>query len=241
MKWISLVFVTVTLPFFSQQTQWLVKNNWLLNPGAEANSDQKPQQWKTDFPGNSENDWVSDYGRMSHEWNHGSLKGLPPSPGNNYFRFTVNNEPRDRKVNIYQEFSLTNISKDLAQDTVLFVFSGQVASHYTLKENCTYTAIKLLFYNEANEVIDSSIIRKTPADFRYIEEEGVDEADKGHSALHEFQPFRSSKEVPKTTHKVRIELYCEFPCFVKNEEDESEGSVFNTFFFDNLYLGFYRK
>ncbi len=178
---------------------------------------------------------------MSHEWNHGLLKGLPTNPGNNYFRLSINNESRDRKVNIYQDFLLANISKDLAEDTILFVFSGQVASYYTQKENCTFTDIKLIFYNESNKVIDSSIIRKTPVDFRYIEEEGVDEADKGHSALHEFQSFSNSKEVPKTANKVRVELYCEFPCFVKNAEDESEGSVFNTFFFDNLYLGFYRK
>jgi len=79
--------------------QWIGKTNWILNPGAEANSDQRPLQWITDFPDNKENDWVSDYGRMSHEWNHGSLKGLPSNPGNNYFRLTVNNEPKDRKIN----------------------------------------------------------------------------------------------------------------------------------------------
>lgn len=93
------LLLVLTLSAQQKPIQWIGKTNWILNPGAEANSDQRPLQWITDFPDNKENDWVSDYGRMSHEWNHGSLKGLPSNPGNNYFRLTVNNEPKDRKIN----------------------------------------------------------------------------------------------------------------------------------------------
>lgn len=221
--------------------QWIGKTNWIVNPGAEANGDQKPLYWKTDFTTITENDWVADYGRMSHEWNHGSLKGLPPNPGNNYFRLTVNNQATDRKINIYQEYALTEVEKILPLDTVMFVFSGQVAATYNLAANCTFTNIKLVFFDGANHPIDSIVIHKTPTDFKNLPEEGMDEDIKVElSVLHQFQAFNSSKEVPKAARKVRVELYCEFPCFVKNEEDETEGSNFNTYFFDNLFLGFYK-
>jgi hypothetical protein len=244
MKLMFVVFFTVSLPIFAQQSnliEWLIKPNWILNPGAEANADQKPLQWKTDFPNNSENDWVSDYGRMSHEWNHGSLKGLPPNPGNNYFRLTVNNESADRKINIYQEFPLSDIAKVQNEDMVVAVFSGQIASHNVQKSNCTFSDIKLIFFDAQKKIIDSTIIHKVPTDFRNIDEESTSDEERGNSVLHEFQAFSQSKEVPKNAVKVRVELYCEFPCFIKNEDEEGEGSVFNTFFFDNLVLGFYRK
>ncbi|MEY4141459.1 MAG: hypothetical protein RL110_830, partial [Bacteroidota bacterium] len=58
----------------SQQIAWIGKSNRILNPGAEANSDGAPLQWKSDFTVGGESNWVSDYGRMSHEWNHGEKK-----------------------------------------------------------------------------------------------------------------------------------------------------------------------
>lgn len=245
MKLMFAIFLTISLPIFAQQSksiEWLIKPNWILNPGAESNDNSLPKNWKTDFPGGGESNWVSPYGVTSHEWNSGNrMLGLPPNAGNNYFRLNVNNESHLRRINLYQEFSIADLTSILLEDTVMATFSCQIASNEFTAENCSYSKVKVTYTDDQKSILDSIIFHRAPSQFRDLDANSAESTERGFSVMHEFQPINSSHQVPLKAKNVRVELYVEFPCFVKTEEDESPLNYSNTFFFDNVSLGFYKK
>jgi hypothetical protein len=224
--------------------EWIGKVNRIANPGAEANSEGKPLAWQTDFATAGESNWVSPYGVTSHEWTHGEKKlGLPPNPGNNYFRLSVNRNQEMRILNIYQKIPLSDLQPVLAKDTVIATFRVDVASNYNTPKNCSFALIRVLFYDQAGSVIDSFQVKRILSEFRDLDAGTPDAVDRGFNVMHEFKPFTASGMLSPKVVYARVEARCEFPCskHVKEDEEETEGELANTFFFDNFSLGFYRK
>jgi hypothetical protein len=246
MKWsILLSFVIFFSNSFTQikeNVQWLGKSNRILNPGAEANDNAIPLYWKTDFPNNGETNWVSPYGVTSHEWNSGSKPlGLPSNAGMNYFRLTVNNHEGIRKVNLYQDVFLTDLKLPSVKDSVIAVFSCQVASNSYLAENCSFAKIRLYYSDEKENIVDSLSFHRVPAQFKDVDADSPESIERGFSVMHEFQTLKDTRILHSEAMKVRVELYCEFPCYVKSEDDQGPEIYANTFFFDNITLGFFKK
>jgi hypothetical protein len=244
-KFLFVVFfinVSVVLSQASKSPQWLIKSNWILNPGAEANDNSIPLKWKTDFKESGESNWVSAYGVTSHEWNSGGkMLGLPESAGNNYFRLTVNNHDGNRKINLYQEIALSEIQNYLTKDTVMASFSCQIASNSFLPENCSFSEVRLIYLDDSKQIVDSLIFRRVPSEFKDLDANSQETIDRGFSVMHEFKALSSNHQVNSKARNLRLEIYAEFPCYVKNEDDETPFNYSNTFFFDNLFLGFYKK
>jgi len=61
--------------------------------------------------------------------------------------------------------------------------------------------------------------------------------------MHELLLSKATTQVPKGTKQALVKINCEYPCakFKGEEQDETEAELSNTFFFDNISLGFYRK
>jgi hypothetical protein len=246
MKTISLLLL-FPLSLMSQKDKsnsWIGNQNRILNPGAELNSEGQPLYWKSDYVFGSESNWVSPYGVTSHEWNHGEKKlGLAPNSGNNYFRLTVTKHDETRKINLFQIIPLSDIQKRFLIDTIMAKFNFAVASNYNTKTNCSFTKVSLSFLDENGTSLDSINFKKIPSEFRDLDEGTTEAMERGFNVMHEFINQEKSVLVPKKTVSAKVEIYCEFPCNVnqneENEEIESENS--NTFFFDNFFLGFYVK
>ena len=228
----------------SNQIAWIGKSNRILNPGAEANSDGAPLLWKSDFTVGGESNWVSDYGRMSHEWNHGEKKlGLPVNPGNNYFRLTVSKHEETRKLNLFQSISLSDLQNMPQQDTVMADFQFWSGVTYPTKTNCAFAEVKVLFKDASGKTIDSIYVKRIPGEFRDLDAGTPEAEERGFNVMHEMQFTQKTHQVPREAQTALVHLQCSFPCakFIGEEEDETEGELSNTFFFDNLSLGFYKK
>ena len=228
----------------SQQIAWIGKSNSILNPGAEANSDGTPLQWKSDFTMGAESNWVSDYGRTSHEWNHGEKKlGLPTNPGNNYFRLTVNKYEETRKLNLFQSISLSDLQNALQNDTVIAQFQFWSGVTYPTKTNCAFAEVKVLFKDASGKTLDSIYVKRIPGEFRDLDAGTPEAEERGFNVMHEMLLTKKTHQVPREAQSALVHLQCSFPCakFIGEEEDETEGELSNTFFFDNLSLGFYKK
>ena len=228
----------------SQQIAWIGKSNRILNPGAEANSDGAPLLWKSDFTVGGESNWVSDYGRMSHEWNHGEKKlGLPVNPGNNYFRLTVSKHEETRKLNLFQSISLSDLQNMPQQDTVMADFQFWSGVTYPTKTNCAFAEVKVLFKDASGKTLDSIYVKRIPGEFRDLDAGTPEAEERGFNVMHEMLLTKKTHQVPRQAQTALVHLQCSFPCakFIGEEEDETEGELSNTFFFDNLSLGFYKK
>ena len=228
----------------SQQIAWIGKSNRILNPGAEANSDGAPLLWKSDFTVGGESNWVSDYGRMSHEWNHGEKKlGLPLNPGNNYFRLTVSKHEETRKLNLFQSISLSDLQNMPQQDTVMADFQFWSGVTYPTKTNCAFAEVKVLFKDASGKTLDSIYVKRIPGEFRDLDAGTPEAEERGFNVMHEMLLTKKTHQVPRQAQTALVHLQCSFPCakFIGEEEDETEGELSNTFFFDNLSLGFYKK
>ena len=226
----------------SQQIAWIGKSNRILNPGAEANSDGAPLLWKSDFTVGGESNWVSDYGRMSHEWNHGEKKlGLPLNPGNNYFRLTVSKHEETRKLNLFQSISLSDLQNMPQQDTVMADFQFWSGVTYPTKTNCAFAEVKVLFKDASGKTIDSIYVKRIPGEFRDLDAGTPEAEERGFNVMHEMLLTKKTHQVPRQAQTALVHLQCSFPCakFIGEEEDETEGELSNTFFFDNLSLGFF--
>jgi len=228
----------------SNQIAWIGKSNRILNPGAEANSDGAPLLWKSDFTVGGESNWVSDYGRMSHEWNHGEKKlGLPVNPGNNYFRLTVSKHEETRKLNLFQSISLSDLQNMPQQDTVMADFQFWSGVTYPTKTNCAFAEVKVLFKDASGKSLDSIYVKRIPGEFRDLDAGTPEAEERGFNVMHEMLLTKKTHQVPRQAQTALVHLQCSFPCakFIGEEEDETEGELSNTFFFDNLSLGFYKK
>jgi len=228
----------------SNQIAWIGKSNRILNPGAEANSDGAPLLWKSDFTVGGESNWVSDYGRMSHEWNHGEKKlGLPVNPGNNYFRLTVSKHEETRKLNLFQSISLSDLQNMPQQDTVMADFQFWTGVTYPTKTNCAFAEVKVLFKDASGKSLDSIYVKRIPGEFRDLDAGTPEAEERGFNVMHEMLLTKKTHQVPRQAQTALVHLQCSFPCakFIGEEEDETEGELSNTFFFDNLSLGFYKK
>ena len=226
----------------SQQIAWIGKSNRILNPGAEANSDGAPLLWKSDFTVGGESNWVSDYGRMSHEWNHGEKKlGLPLNPGNNYFRLTVSKHEETRKLNLFQSISLSDLQNMPQQDTVMADFQFWSGVTYPTKTNCAFAEVKVLFKDASGKTLDSIYVKRIPGEFRDLDAGTPEAEERGFNVMHEMLLTKKTHQVPRQAQTALVHLQCSFPCakFIGEEEDETEGELSNTFFFDNLSLGFF--
>ena len=226
----------------SQQIAWIGKSNRILNPGAEANSDGAPLLWKSDFTVGGESNWVSDYGRMSHEWNHGEKKlGLPVNPGNNYFRLTVSKHEETRKLNLFQSISLSDLQNMPQQDTVMADFQFWSGVTYPTKTNCAFAEVKVLFKDASGKTLDSIYVKRIPGEFRDLDAGTPEAEERGFNVMHEMLLTKKTHQVPRQAQTALVHLQCSFPCakFIGEEEDETEGELSNTFFFDNLSLGFF--
>ena len=226
----------------SQQIAWIGKSNRILNPGAEANSDGAPLLWKSDFTVGGESNWVSDYGRMSHEWNHGEKKlGLPVNPGNNYFRLTVSKHEEWRKLNLFQSISLSDLQNMPQQDTVMADFQFWSGVTYPTKTNCAFAEVKVLFKDASGKTLDSIYVKRIPGEFRDLDAGTPEAEERGFTVMHEMLLTKKTHQVPRQAQTALVHLQCSFPCakFIGEEEDETEGELSNTFFFDNLSLGFF--
>lgn len=248
----QLLILTVFIPAFcfgqAKKTLWIAAQNRLLNPGAEQNDSNLPKQWKTDYYKDTmeyESNWVSAYGVTAHEWNHGSKPlGLAANSGNNYFRLTVSNALETRKINLYQTVNLRDLKAFLIKDTVMAHFSVAVASYDYSERNCSFAEITVLFLNASGAVLDSIYLKKVPKEFNDLDANSQEAVDRGFSVMHEFQVLNKTIEVPKGTESAKVLVYCEYPCSVnlsKDLEDNNEGAMSNTFYFDNFQLGFYQK
>ncbi len=227
-----------------ETSKWIGKSNRILNPGAELNSQGSPLHWKSNYTLGAESNWVSEYGTTSHEWNHGDKKlGLPTNPGNNYFRLNVNKYDETRILNLFQYIPLDDILNALKTDTIIADFQAWIGVNYPNSSNCAFTEVKLVFINQDRKELDSIYIKKTPGEFRDLDA-GTPEADeRGFNVMHELQVSKISLEVPKDAKQAFVKIQCEFPCakFIGEDQDETEGEFTNTFFFDNLSLGFHKK
>lgn len=238
--------ILVPLLSFSQPKpvkSWIGKPNRIINPGAESNNAGAPLYWKSDYTLGAESNWVSEYGVTSHEWNHGTKKlGIPKSPGNNYFRLTVNKEEEHRKINLFQSVNLDDIQVVLNSDTVMAEFHVWIGSNYTTKSNCAFTEVKVLLYDSAGIVLDSIFVRKTPGEFRDLDAGTPDAEERGFNVMHEMLCSSFTRQVPRGTRQAFVKIQCEYPCAKHmNDDAESQGEFSNTFFFDNISLGFYQK
>lgn len=238
----------VSMQAFAQKNnppiQWLGKPNRIANPGAESNSDGAPLHWKSNFSLGAESNWVSAYGVTSHEWNHGEKKlGLPTNPGNNYFRLTVNKYDETRKLNVFQIINLDDIQNVLQADTVIADFQSWIGVAYPVPSNCAYTEVKVLFKDLSGKDLDSIYIKRTPGEFRDLDAGTPAAEERGFNVMHELLLSKATKQVPKGTKQALVKIHCEYPCakFKGEEQDETEAELSNTFFFDNISLGFYRK
>ena len=228
----------------SPQIYWIGKSNRILNPGAESNAEGAPLHWKSDYTLGAESNWVSDYGRMSHEWNHGEKKlGLPTNPGNNYFRLTVNKYEETRKLNLFQSISLSDLQNALQNDTVIAQFQFWSGVTYPTKSNCAFAEVKVLFQDVIGKTLDSIYVKRVPGEFRDLDAGTPEAEERGFNVMHEMLFSLKTHQVPKGSQLAVVHLQCAFPCakFKGEEEDETEGELSNTFFFDNLSLGFYKK
>jgi hypothetical protein len=243
----TLLFISLILIYsnlLAQQKEkisWIGNQNRIQNPGAEANIDNLPSFWKTDNNEVATNDFSSEYGVTSHEWNSGTtMLGLPKNCGKNYFRIHVNNETSKNKVNLYQEIDLADLKKVLSEDTVMAVFSAEIASNSYQPENCSFAELRLVLFHY-NSKSDTLKYKKIPAEFKDLDVNDPNSIERGFSVMHQFQRIQQSFALSPDIRKIKIELYAEYPCKPKNEEDDSEYVGSNTFFFDNLSLGFYRQ
>jgi hypothetical protein len=227
-----------------ENPSWIGKSNRILNPGAESNNDGAPLNWKSDFSLGAESNWVSEYGVTSHEWNHGAKKlGLPNNPGNNYFRLTVNKNEETRKLNIFQSISLGDAQIALQKDTVMADFQFWSGITYPNKTNCALAEVKVFFKDVGGKTLDSIYVKRVPSEFRDLDEGTPEAEERGFNVMHEMVLTKKTHQVPRETQTALLHIQCEFPCakFIDEEEDETEGELSNTFFFDNLSLGFYKK
>ena len=238
----------ISMQAFAQKNypplQWLGKPNRITNPGAEANSEGAPLHWKSSFSLGAESNWVSAYGVTSHEWNHGEKKlGLPTNPGNNYFRLTVNKYDETRKLNVFQIINLDDIQNVLQADTVIADFQSWIGVAYPVPSNCAYTEVKVLFKDLSGKDLDSIYIKRTPGEFRDLDAGTPAAEERGFNVMHELLLSKATKQVPKVTKQALVKIHCEYPCakFKGEEQDETEAELSNTFFFDNISLGFYKK
>jgi len=198
--------------------------------------------WKSDFTVGGESNWVSDYGRMSHEWNHGEKKlGLPVNPGNNYFRLTVSKHEEWRKLNLFQSISLSDLQNMPQQDTVMADFQFWSGVTYPTKTNCAFAEVKVLFKDASGKTLDSIYVKRIPGEFRDLDAGTPEAEERGFTVMHEMLLTKKTHQVPRQAQTALVHLQCSFPCakFIGEEEDETEGELSNTFFFDNLSLGFF--
>lgn len=249
MKYLILNFLLAMPLFLGAQNEekiikWIGKPNRINNPGAEANVSSKPNFWQTDFPAAGESNWVSSYGTTSHEWNHGDKKlGIPPNAENNYFRLSVTRNEENRKINIYQKISLSDLQAYLQKDTVVAVFRFYVGSGYNTPKNCSFAEIRTIFYNQTGIAVDSFYMKRTPNEFRDLDAGTPEAEERGFNVMHELKMYAFSRMMRPDIVIAKVEAYCEFPCnkHIMEEDEESEGENANTFFFDNFMLGFYQK
>lgn len=226
-------------------TVWIGNLNRIENPGAELNSDGYPEKWSSNYYNKGEeSNWVSSYGAMSHEWNHGDkMLGLPKNSGNNYFRLTVTRNDEQRKINLHQTIRLDDVQSILKTDTVMASFKVSIGSVYYNPKNCSFADVKVLFKNANGKRLDSIYVRNTPADFRDLDAGTPEAEERGFSVMHEFKTFENGIRIPVEATIGEVIVYCEFPCnkSLNKEDDVSESENANTFFFDNFFLGFYKK
>ncbi|MEY4602917.1 MAG: hypothetical protein RIT43_209 [Bacteroidota bacterium] len=249
MKKLLVIFCAFSFALFGQtkkeETAWIGTQNRIENPGAESNSDGYPNKWNSDYYNRGEeSNWVSNYGAMSHEWNHGDkMLGLPKNPGNNYFRLTVTRNDEQRKINLRQNILLDDVQSILKIDTVMASFKVSIGSVYYNPANCSFAEVKVLFKSANGKTLDSIYVRKTPAEFRDLDAGTPEAEERGFSVMHEFKTFENGMRVPVEATNAEVRVYCEFPCnkSVNEEDDASDSENANTFFFDNFFLGFYRK
>lgn len=237
-------FFIITNAFAQQKDKliWIGSENRIQNPGAESNIDALPLFWKTDNKEIADNDFSSVYGVTSHEWNSGSkMLGLPKNCGNNYLRINVSNETSKNKVNLYQDIDLVDLKKSLSEDTIIAFFSAEIASNSYDPENCSFTELRLIVFYNNTKVTDTIKFKKVPAEFKDLDVTDPSSIERGFSVMHQFQKQQHSFIVKPQTIKIRMELYAEYPCKPKHEEDDNEFIGTNTFYFDNLSLGFYKQ
>lgn len=244
----SIITLCISFYYFSQVASssitWIGKANRIQNPGAESNAEGAPLHWKSDYTLGAESNWVSDYGRMSHEWNHGEKKlGLPTNPGSNYFRLTVSKHEETRKLNLFQSISLSDLQNVLQKDTVIAQFQFWSGVTYPTKTNCAFAEVKVLFKDTIGKTLDSIYVKRVPGEFRDLDAGTPEAEERGFNVMHEMLFSLKTHQVPKGSQMAIVHLECAFPCakFIGEEEDETEGELSNTFFFDNLALGFFMQ
>ncbi|MFM7770915.1 MAG: hypothetical protein ACKO8Q_10200 [Bacteroidota bacterium] len=239
------LFSLSTAVVFSQadlsKVTWVGKKNLIVNPGGESISGNFPSSWKTDFPDSGESDFWSTYGVTSHEWSSNEkIIGLPANAGNNYFRIMVNRTEEKRESNLYQIIKIDDLLIQANGAELTAVMSGNIAANYYSKGNCATVELKISFLNSDDVVLDSLIVKKKSQEFRDLDEKSELSIERGFSVMHEFIPVQESRVISKGTKKIKVEMYCLFPCNW-SQESEHEEDNFNVFFFDNLSLGVYKK
>jgi hypothetical protein len=237
----SLGFLVILSQDEISKVEWIGKRNRLENPGAESISGNFPISWKTNFIDSGESDFWSTYGVTSHEWNSNEeIIGLPQNAGSNYFRIMVNRTYEKRESNLYQIINIDDLSNQDGEYKFIAVLSGNIAANYYTKTNCAIAELKMLFLNSEGIAIDSLKIEKKAQEFRDLDANSELSLERGFSVMHEFIPVQEMMQIPMDSKKIKVELYCYFPCNL-NQESVHEEENFNVFYFDNIALGFFRK
>ncbi len=208
----------------------LIGVNLIKNPGAEKITEtNKLIDWETNNP---DLNYVSYYGRMAGEWDHGCDRkcGLPENAGDCYFRATADVTPENTKKFIIQNIDFSKLKDTLKVKDINFAYSAQIAGFHcddTLK--CAFGYIKIEFLDSAKQSIKIYNVKKYTHEFHKIDEsEGAD------SRMHKFENISLLGVIPKNAISAAVTLGSEQDCNYDSGESCSDAYVF----FDNIRLIF---